>query len=170
MPLSPLTLTAALMDLDVPAPQSAEAAAEAWFAAWWKYAREMTFWNPATLEASQAAARPGFTALLLPALVPAPLPGVFFLALENAMIGAWALASAVPGTLLPAYAPLPIVPSPALVPGALTTSLLAVGPVGLASPSKEPPRTLMAAIISTWTPPSFVAFTPGSPPVPTPLV
>lgn len=168
MPLNPATLATALIHMDDSPSQTVAASAEAWFNAWWAYASEMTFWNPLTLEASRAAARLAFIPAILPAMVPNPVPGVFFLALETAMGLAWPAASATPGTLLPAYAPLPI--APVFIPGVLTASLVALVPTNLASPIKEPPRVAIATAISSWTLLSFTAFLPGSPPVPTPIV
>jgi hypothetical protein len=135
----------------------------------------MTFWNPLTLEVSKAAARAVFLPALLPGLAPNPVPLTFFLALENAMVAAWPAASATPGTLVPLYAPLPIAPAPppigTFVPGALAATLVStVVPVGLASTLNEPPMIAITQAIAPWTPLSFVAFTPGSPPVPTPIV
>lgn len=181
MPLNPATLTAAVLDVDVPPPQTVAAAAEAWFSAWWKYAKEMAYWNPALLlpvpaappapampSPVEAAARAAFTPVLLPGLAPSPGPVAFFLALEAAMVAGWVAGSAVPGSLLPTYLPIPLVPIP--VPGALQIPLLASVPIGLASPTKEPPRLAIATAISTWTPLSFLATVPGSPPVTVPIL
>ena len=170
MPLSPLTLTNALLSLDQPAPLSLEASAEAWFSAWWKYAQEMSYWNPALLPVAEAAARTAFLGFIIPAMVPNPVPLTFFLGLESAMVAAWPAASLTPGTLIPAYAPIPIAPA-AYVPGILANTLVStVVPLGLASQFKDPPIMAIANAIAAWTPLSFVAFLPGSPPVPTPIV
>lgn len=168
MVLNTATLATALIHMDDSPSQSVAASAEAWFNAWWTYASEMSFWNPLALEVSKAAAREPFILAILPAMVPNPVPGVFFLALETAMGLAWPAASVTPGALLPAYAPLPI--APVFIPSVLSAALVALVPTNLASPIKEPPRIAIATAISSWTPLSFVAFLPGSPPTPTPIV
>lgn len=145
MPLLPTTLTQALLDLDVPQPPAdPTSTALKWFDAWWAYASGMVFLNPGTLAAARGAAMGPFIGALLPACAPSPVPGVFFLALEGAMRGAW-LALATPAFLLPPVVTAVPVPIP------FAPLALAVVPVGLAAPEKTPPRALLASIIDGWT-------------------
>lgn len=170
MPLLQPVLAQALIALDEPQPPTSPAeTAEAWFKAWWTYAQQMTFWLPGpTLLLAEAAARPVFVAALLPACIPNPVPGIFYLALEVAQVTAWATSGAVPGALLPAYIPgvLPLLVPP-FVPGVLSAALVATVPIGFASPTKDPVRIAMATAIALWTPLSFgVTLLAGPPQVP----
>jgi hypothetical protein len=149
MPLLPPVLIASLIGLDEPAPKTPFDTADAWFRAWWQYAQQMTYWNPLTLPVTEQAARAVFVPIVLPAVVPNPVPGIFYAALEVALIAGWVAGSAIPGSLLPAFTPVPLIPPP--VPGVLTTALVATAAIGLASPSKIPVRTAMALAIDPWT-------------------
>lgn len=142
MPLNPVTLTDALINLDAGA-QDVTSAALAWAEAWWEYASGMTYLNPGTLVASQALAVPAFMGAIVPGLVFGQ-PPVFFGALELAMRTGWA-ALGTPVSLLPTY--LSITPAPApFAPTGLT-----VVSVGMAAPAKEPVRAMLATLIDTWT-------------------
>lgn len=165
MPLLAPTLIDALIRMDEPEPpKSPEATAEVWTNAWWAYAQQMAYWNPATLLLVEQAAKPVFFATLLPGCIPNPIPGTFYAAFELANIAAWVAGSAIPLSLLPAYAPVPLIPPP--VPGALTLALVATVPVGLASPSKEPVRTAMGIAIDLWTHLFMATPIAGPPPIP----
>lgn len=159
MPLLPTTLAKGLMELDEPTPPSDPAStALKWFEAWWAYASGMSYLNPATTEAARNLVQGPFVGILTPACVPNPVPGVFFLGLEGAMRVSW-LALGTPATLLPTV--LSIIPAP--VPFAPMG--LAVVPVGLASPSKHPPRLMLATTLHAWTLTHTLA-TPSGTPVP----
>jgi len=134
-----------LIRLDEPTPPAGPPeAAERWFRAFWAHAQGMQHLNPATLEAAKGAAQGVFLPALAPAFVVSPVPLPFLTALEGALRAAWAVLST-PAFLLPTYAS--GVPAPA----PLAPLLLAVVPVGLPSPSKRPPRAMMAGIIHSWT-------------------
>ena len=165
MPLLMPVLADALIKLDEPEPpKTPEAVATAWTNAWWAYASQMTFWNPATLLLVEQAAKPAFMAALLPGCVPNPIPGVFYLALELANIAGWMVGSAIPLSLLPIYAPAPLIPPP--VPGALVLMLVATVPIGLASPTKEPVRIALATAIDLWSHLFMATPIAGPPPIP----
>lgn len=165
MPLLTPTLIDALIKMDEPEPpQTPEETAEAWFKAWWAYAQQMSYWNPATLTLVGQAVYPAFIGALLPGCIPNPIPGTLYLAFELANIAAWVAGSAIPLSLLPAYAPVPLIPPP--VPGALTLALVATVPVGLASPSKEPVRIAMGIAIDLWTHLFMATPVAGPPPIP----
>ena len=165
MPLFTPTLIDALIKMDEPEPpKSPEATAEVWTNAWWTYASQMTYWNPATLPLVERAVKPVFFATLLPGCIPNPIPGVFYATLELACIAGWMGGGAIPGALLPAFTPASFIPPP--VPGALTLGLVATVPVGLASPTKEPVRIAIATVVDLWTHLFMVVPSAGPPPVP----
>lgn len=144
--LLPPTLVDGLIGLDDPPTPPTEAAiAEAWHSAWWAYFQDLSILNPATLSAAQAVSEAAFVPLLIPGLLPVPVPGSFFIALEAALTAAIA-ASTLPIFLAPLLA-ISTIPAP---PG-LAALLLPVVPIGLISPVKAPPRIFMATVIDTWT-------------------
>lgn len=149
MPLLLPVLAEQLIKMDEPSsPKTPEATAEAWTQAWWAYAKDMAFWAPGMGATIEAAAVPAFRTVLLPGCVPNPIPGTFYLAYELASIAGWVAGSAIPGSLLPAYSPVPLVPPP---PGTLVAALVLTVPIGLVSPTKHPVRIAMATAIDVWT-------------------
>jgi hypothetical protein len=105
----------------------------------------MIYLNPATLTAAKALALPAFKGAMLPGLTPIPAPLPFFIALELAMAAGW-LAVATPASLTPPVTALTPAPPMTLAPVAVT-----IVPVGIASPDKSIPRTLLATYIHAWT-------------------
>lgn len=145
MPLLPTTLSDALTQIDADGgPADIPTAAQKWTDAWWKYAAGMIYFNPASLDASKQLATVAFQAALLPGFAPIPVPLAFFTTLELAMRAGWAAVSS-PASLMTPVLSLTPAPAPFAPLG------VAVVPVGLASPSKSPPRVLLATLIHTWT-------------------
>jgi hypothetical protein len=145
MPLLPTTLTDALTAIDDNGgPADTFAAAQKWSEAWWKYAAGMVYLNPGSLTASQQLATSAFQGVILAGFAPIPAPIAFFSVLDLAMRAGWASVSSPASLLTPV---LSLTPAP-LPFGPLGVTVV---PVGLASPSKSPPRTLLATLIHTWT-------------------
>ena len=165
MPLLTVTLSDALIKMDEPEPpKTPEAVAEVWFHAWWAYASQMSYWNPATLLLVEQVVKPVFIGLLVPGCIPNPVPGTFYLAFEAACTAGWLAGGLVPLGLLPAFTPGSIIPPP--VPGALVLALVATVPVGLMSPTKHPVRIALAVAIDLWSHLFLVVPIAGPPPVP----
>lgn len=145
MPLLPTTLVTGLNNLESPEPpKNTVETAQRWTDLWWDYASGCIYLFPASLVASKALATSVFRPLISVALLPCPIPLTFFLGLEGAMRAAWATLST-PVSLTPPL--LSITPAP--IPFAPLG--LAMIPVGMLSPTKQPPRVLLAALIHTWT-------------------
>lgn len=152
MALNPQTLIDELMKLDEPCPPNPASAAQRWFDAWWKYAKNMSHLN----QGMDALAQGVFVPALLPGLIQAnPLP-VFFAQLEAAMRATWTALGTPVGLkqdLPPApgqFQRLSIIPAPApFVP--LGVATVAIGMAIKDSSGKNVQRKALGTAIHGWT-------------------
>lgn len=145
MPLLPATLYDGLMQLDSDGgAKDLGSATQRIFDAWWGFASQMTYLNPATLVAAKALVMGPFIGVLTPAMQPSASDAAFWNALNGAMVAAWA-SLGTPATLTPPLvsATPPVAPLYPLISGVAQAN----GQL-MSSPAA---RLSVATVIYTWT-------------------